>query len=448
MAGVSTIPGPKGYPLIGNLLEMGSDPLDFFTRCARDYGDFVQCKLGRDRFYLLNNPAYIEYVLVTNHRNFIKSKDYRQEDMRLLFGQGLLTSDGEFWLRQRRLSQPAFHRDRIIRYAAMMVAYTQQMLGTWHDGETRDIHQDMTRVTLDVVARTLFDTDITDKAAAVGKAMRGLGEELANDYGVLGYLIPFSVPTPRHLRFRRAVSDLDNIVYTIIRQHRNNDEDNGDLLTMLLAARDEDGSQLSDQQVRDEVMTLFLAGHETTALALSWTWYLLAQHPEVEAKLVAELQAVLAGREPTAADLPRLHYSEQIINESLRLYPPAWLIGRQVEKECEIGGHHLAAGDNLVLCQWTMHRDPRYYDDPERFNPERWTDEMKGNLPKYAYFPFGGGPRLCIGLQFARMEATLMLATIAQQFHFDLAPTNKIAMLPSITLRPRHGVKVTLQRRH
>lgn len=431
--------GPKGRFLVGNLLEFDRDPLNFLLRCAREYGDVVYFSALGVQIYLLNHPDLIESVLVTNNRNFIKDKGLRIRPIRQIFGNGLLTSEGDFWIRQRRLAQPAFHRERIAVYGQVMVDCAEQVIKNWRPGETRDVHQDMMHLTLEIVVKTLFGADTATEAQDVVEAI----EVIANQFASQSiYILPLSfLPTPGQIRFDRAVKKLNKIIHQIIRMRRDRRQERDDLLSLLLQSQDEDGSQMTDQQLRDEVMTLFLAGHETTALALSWTWYLLAQHPEVESKLISELREALNGRPPMVSDLRQLSYCEMIVKESMRLYSPAWVIGREALQDLEIGGHFIPKGAQVMMSQWLMHRDPRYFDRPEEFRPERWAEEQIKSLPKYAYFPFGGGPRLCIGNSFAMMEATLILATIAQRFHVAVVPDQTVTPLPSITLRPKYGVK-------
>lgn len=439
-------PGPRGRPLTGNLLDYTRDHLVFLTRCAREYGDVVGLRFVNVPVYLLNHPDHVEYVLVRNNRNFIKS---RGERISLGFlGNGLLTSEGSFWRRQRRLAQPAFYRERIAAYGEVMVECGERMVAGWRDDEIRDVHDDMGHLTLEIVARTLFGVPLGNaEFVAVGDALATISQRFTGRGGVF-FQVPEKVPTPGNLRFRRAVRRLDGLIYRIIRDRRASGEDAGDLLSMLLAVRDEEtGEGMTDRQLRDEAMTVFLAGHETTANALSWTWHLLAGHPEVDSRLQEELREVLAGRPPTIEDLPRLHYTDMVVKESMRLYPPVWAFGREALADCEIGGYHVPAGTQLIMSQWVMHRDPRYYEEPGRFRPERWGDGSTEGLPKYAYFPFGGGPRLCIGQSFAKMEAVLLLATIAQQIRLRSAPGERVVPQPSITLRPRNGMRMALAKR-
>lgn len=438
-------PGPEGHYLAGNLLDYARDPLGFLARCSREYGDVVRLRFPGRFIYLLNHPDHAEYVLVKNNRNFIKSRYFRQELGFL--GKGLLNSEGEYWRRQRRLAQPAFHRQRINTYGEVMVSYTERMLATWQDGETRDVHQEIMRLLLEIVAKVLFDAEIAKSGEvrrAIDRAMKRFDEQGS---AMLVRFLLGNFPTPTNLRFRKAIRQLDEIIYGLIDERRNGGKNAGDLLSMLLHARDEEGNGMSDKQLRDEVITVLLAGHETNAVALSWTWYLLSQHPEVEAKLLEELQEVLGERAPTVEDLPRLRYTEKVIKESMRLYPPAWAISREAIEECEIGGYHVPAGTQLFIVMWLMHHDPRHFEDPEVFDPDRWGDGLVKRIPKYAYLPFGAGPRLCIGSSFAMTEATLLLATIARKFRLELLPGQQPIPQPSVTLRPKGGISMVLERR-
>lgn len=419
------------------------DPLNYFTGLARKYGDIAGLRIFNFRLYLINHPDYIEDVLVNHPRKFIKGRVLQAN--RRVFGKGLLTSEGDFWLRQRRLAQPAFHRARIAGYASTMVEYTERLLHEWQDGEERDIHKEMMRLTMQIVGKTLFDGDVERDAQEVGKSLELLLELGANFRRTL--LVPHWLPTPTNIRQERAIRQIEKVLYRIIAEKRASGRDAGDLLSMLLAAQDEDGSRMTDQQLRDETITLFLAGHETTANTLSWTWWLLAQNPAVEARLHAELSEVLAGNAPSLDDLPKLVYTNHVITESLRLYPPAWGTARTAIEDHEIAGYPVPKGSGVSFAQWTVHRDPRWYDAPEEFRPERWEGDLLKRIPKFAYFPFGGGPRQCIGNSFALMEAALILATVAQRFRFRLVEGHPVVPLASITLRPRHGIRVVLESR-
>ncbi|HTT32502.1 MAG TPA: cytochrome P450 [Methylomirabilota bacterium] len=422
---------------------LNENPLEFFPRLARDYGDVAGIRVVNFRTIFINHPDAIEEVLVTHARRYIKGRILRAN--RHVFGEGLLTSEGDFWLRQRRLAQPAFHRARIASYASTMVEYTQRMLENWRDGEQRDAHQEMMRLTLRIVGKTLFDADVAGDAQDVGKSLELLLELGANFRRTL--FIPHWVPTLTNLRIKREIKFIESILYRIIAERRATGRDTGDLLSMLLHAQDEDGSHMTDRQLRDETITLFLAGHETTASTLSWTWWLLSQNPRVEAKLHAELDAVLCGRAPTLDDLSNLPYTGNVVNESLRLYPPAWGLARVAIEDHELCGYPMKKGMGVAMAQWVVHRDPRWYDAPEEFQPERWEGDLLKRIPRFAYFPFGGGPRQCIGNSFAQMEAALILATIAQRFRLRLVPGHPVVPFASITLRPRHGVRVMLESR-
>lgn len=438
-------PGPKGHWLFGNVAEFRKDRLGFLERCAREYGDCVGIRLGPFRVMVVNHPDLVEDVLVTQNRRFIKHFALRMAKPTL--GNGLLTSEGDFWRKQRKLAQPAFHRERIAAYASVMVDSTERMLQSWADGQTRDVQDDMMRLTLEIVAKTLFDADVTaasaDASIAMETLLRSFTERINNMFR-----LPMSFPTPANLRFKRAARRLDDLLFSVITERRATGEDRGDLLSMLLQARDEDdGTRMTDRQLRDETMTLFMAGHETTANTLAWTWYLLANHPEAEARLHAELDDVLGDRPPTFNDLSRLTYADMVITEALRFYPTVWLVGREAIEPCEVGGYPVPVGTTIYMSQWVLHRDARYFDDPESFRPERWADGLAKRLPRYAYFPFGGGPRICIGNSFALMESVLLLATIARRFRLRLAPDASVTLMPTMTLRPDGGIKMIVTAR-
>ncbi|MDQ3472442.1 MAG: cytochrome P450 [Acidobacteriota bacterium] len=438
-------PGPKGHPILGVMPEFNRDTLGFITRC-RDYGDVVRARFLYVTAYFIYHPDDIEYVVSTNAKNFIKSMSLRSNFFQRLVGNGLLTSEGEVWKRQRRLAQPAFHRQRISAYGDVMVNYAQRMMATWQAGEVRDIHRNMMRLTLEIVVRTLFNADVSQDADKVGRVLSQIVKPFASQ-ATIKWILDNRLPTTTHRRFHREAQEIDDIVYRIIADRRASGLDQGDLLSMLLEAQDEDGSQMTDKQLRDEVMTLFLAGHETTALTLSWAWYLLAQNPAVEEKFHAELDDLLGGRLPTMDDLSRLKYTDRIVREAMRLYPPAYGLGREAIEECEIGGFRVPRKTQVFMFQWATQRDPRFFPEPEAFHPERWTEEFASSLPKYAYFPFGGGPRFCIGNTFAMMEIVLVLATIGQRFKLALAPDHPVSILPAMSLRPRDGIHVVVENR-
>jgi len=436
-------PGPKPRWISGNLREFSRDRLAALTRWHREYGDVVSARFGPRPIWFVYHPDLIEQVLVDQNRKFIKH--YRLRSTKRTLGNGLLTSEGDFWRGQRKLAQPAFHRDRIASYAGVMVDYTERMLRSWSPGQSRDVQDDLMRLTLEIVAKTLFDAEIGSDSADASEAM----ELLMNNFiARTGALIPIPrwLPTPLNLSLERAARRLDRIILGVIAERRKTGEDRGDLLSMLLHAQDEEsGRMMSDAQLRDEAMTLFMAGHETTANTLAWAFYLLATHPEVEAALHAELQGVLGGRPPTLADLPRLPYTGMVVSETLRLYPTVWMLGRESIEPVRIGDYDVPVGMTVFMPQWVVHRDPRWFDDPESFLPGRWTDANRESMHRYAYFPFGGGPRICIGNNFALMEASLLLASIAGRFRLELAPDADVVPLPTITLRPARGLKMVVR---
>src|SRR5260221_6857032 len=442
----SRAPGPKGTPIMGVMRDFNRDQLSFIERCRDEFGDVVWMRFLYVPAIFLYHPDEVEYVLVTNSKNFIKSMSLRSNFFQRLVGKGLLTSQGEEWKRARRLSQPAFHRERLASYGDTMVDYSNRLTSQWQDGETRDIHREMMRLTLEIVVQCLFSADVSRDVDHVGATLKELVKPFAAQ-ATLSWILNNRLPTPSHLRFHALAKKIDKVVYRIISERRASGKDEGDLLSMLLAARDEDGSQMNDRQLRDEVMTLFLAGHETTALTLAWSWFLLGTNPDAERKFHAELDEVLGNRAPTAADLPRLKFTEQIAKESMRLYPPAFGLGREAIHDCEIGGYRVPTGTQVFMFQWATQRDPRFYHAPLAFKPERWTEEYGERLPKYAYFPFGGGPRVCIGASFAMMEIILCLATIGQKFSLELVANHPVSIWPAMSLRPKDGIKVMVRNR-
>jgi cytochrome P450 len=437
--------GPRLLPLVGSVVAYAKAPLAFLEDCAwGGYGDVAYLTFLGQPTYVLNLPEHIEHVLVTKQRNYRKDK-LQHTLLEEFLGQGLLVSEGDFWLRQRRLMQPAFHRQRITAYGQLMGEQSQRLRATWRDGECRDIAGDMMKLTLGIVVRCLFGLELEDQAAAaVGPALSRVIDHFSK---VQTLVVPSWVPTPENLGYRAAVQRLYGTVDDIVRRRREVSGDTGDLLSMLLHTRDEDGSRMSDQQIRDEAITLMLAGHETTAITLTFCWDLLSRNPEAEQALHQELDSVLGGREPTVEDLPALPFTEGVVKESLRLFPPVWSLSREAVAADEVAGWHIPAGAMVWMNQWTVHRDPRFYEEPLAFRPQRWLAGLERRLPRFAFFPFGGGPRLCIGLSFAMMEARLALATLAQRFRLERTSEAEVELLPSITLRPRHGLPMRLHAR-
>ncbi|MER3554143.1 MAG: cytochrome P450 [Meiothermus sp.] len=409
------------------------NPLEQFTYIAHTLGDVADISNPEWQAYLLSHPEHIEFVHVQTGRIF--DKGYNEPATQALLGNGLVTSERDFWLRQRRMIQPAFHRERIAGYGKVMVEYAERWVAAWQDGETRDVHADMMAVTLEIILKSLFDTEVGQETESFGHAM---------DQALGGMAGMFSGDPTAQDRFGQAVGEINNFTARVIAERRKNPVDHGDLLSMLLAAQDEEGTGMSDEQLLDECKTLIMAGHETTSNTLSWAFYLLSRHPEVEAKLHAELDRVLGGRTPGMEDLRALEYTKLVIKETMRLLPAVWGVGRRAAQDSEIGGYFVPAGTDLQMSQWVVHRDPRWYENPLEFRPERWADGLEKRIPKYAYFPFGGGPRMCIGNNFALMEAPLILATVAQKYR--LRVLEEPVLEPSITLRPKHGLKVRLER--
>jgi cytochrome P450 len=437
-------PGPGGWFSGWRLMR---DPLPFIEKLFREYGDVVHLRLAGFHVYVVASPDGIKHVLQENHRNYVKSADYKI--LAQLLGQGLVTSEGSLWLRQRRLMQPMFHRQKIAAFGAMMTDCALAMLEGWRTRaekrEPFDVATEMMRLTLQIVGRALLTMDLTAQADLIGRNMTIANERMGEMD--LTALVPW-LPTPANRRFRKSVNVLRQLVLKIIAARRREGRDYGDLLSMLLAVRDEEtGESMSDEQLRDEVLTLILAGHETTATALSWTWYLLSQNPEAERKLHAELDEVLGGRPPAMADLANLNYTGMVIDEAMRLYPPVWAIGRQALEDDEISGYRVPQGSNVMVSQWLAHHHPGYWENPLRFEPERFSAERAAGRPRYAFFPFGGGPRMCIGNLFALTEAQLVLATVAQRYRLRLLPNHPIETQPLVTLRPHYGVKVVLEQR-
>ncbi len=428
------------------MVEIARNPLAMMVAMQRDHGDIAHWRIGPQDIYLFSHPDLIRDVLVTNQKNFHKSRGL--ERAKRLLGNGLLTSEGEFHLRQRRLAQPAFHRQRIATYAGTMIDYAERTGARWQDGETVDMHNEMMRLTLGIVARTLFDADVDNEAAEIGAALTQAFESFNLA------MLPFTellekLPLPAVRRFNAARDTLDRTIYRMIEERRRSGEDRGDLLSMLLLATDTegDGGGMSDLQLRDEALTIFLAGHETTANALTWTWYLVSQNPDVEAKLHAEVDAVLGDRAPCFEDLLLLPYTRMVFAESMRLYPPAWAIGRRALEPFDVRGYRIPKRAVVLMSQYIVHRLPEYFPDPERFDPERWTPEAQASRPKFSYFPFGGGTRVCIGEQFAWMEGVLLIAALSRKWRMNLVPGHPVEVQPLITLRPKHGMSMTVHKR-
>ncbi len=445
--GAHLAPSPPQLPVLGHLHVFGHGParLQNVLALRQRYGDVVRLRLGGIHAHLIANPDLVQEVLHTRNREFDKHTRGTYK-LRLVLGLGLLTSEGSFRLRQRRISQPAFHRKKIVSFAERMVNAAQEMCGEWREGEALDVHEAMMRVTLRVVSETLLGTDVTNEAATVGTALDVVIADINRRVNQLFDVMP-PIPTRRNRRFMNAMGALDDIVLGIIGERRGARTKQDDLLQMLMDTRDVDtGESMNDAQLRDEVMTIFLAGHETTANALSWSLYLMSKTPEVARKLRAEVQRVLGDRPATCEDLPALQTTRQIVEETLRLYPPAWMIARAPVEDTELGGYFLPKRSLLLVSPWVVHRHPNYWSDPEGFDPDRFSPKARATHHRFQYFPFGGGPRICIGSNFALMEAQLILATLAQRWHLEFVPGRRVVAEPLITLRPRGGLWMTPRR--
>jgi cytochrome P450 len=464
-------PGPT-YKLPGKLLrQFIRDPINTLSTIAREYGEISYFKLGPEHVYLINNPDYIEKVLIYDHRNFKKGR--RLQTAKIVLGEGLVTSEGDFHNHQRRLIQPIFHPKQIMIYSNIMTDYAVRMRNRWKDVSTIDISEEMMRLTLGIICKSVLNYDVESEAQEVGTALttvRNYSKRLQSPIGQVLNKIPI-LPAPK--KAREARKKLDSLVYGLITDRRQQEESGNemrydDLLSRLMQAQESNTAnhvsnngisststspaftsdgKMSDKQVRDEVMTIFIAGHETTSNALTWTFYLLSQYSNVERKLHDEIELVLGNRIPTADDIPKLQYTEMVLRESMRIYPPVWTMGRRVENDYSVGEYTVPAGSSILMCQYVMHHDPRYYEKPEEFNPDRWTDDFKARLPRFSYFPFGGGIRGCIGEPFAWMEGVLIIATIAQEWSMHLVPSQRIKLDPAITLRSKYGMKMKLSQR-
>lgn len=447
---IDQLPGPEPISasnplkLLKFLHTLNTDSLGVLEDAARTYGDMMAFTVLGHKQVMVSNPDAMREVLVTKSKSFHKDADYKDDKVGLarFLGAGILVTDGEFWKKQRKMVQPALHATRIREYADTMIRYTSETVASWQGKHEIDFAEEMMHLTLRIVSRTLFDTDIRDNADNVTEAM-----EAVNEGASYMRILPAWVPTPQELASRRALKDLDAFVYDLIERRRAENKDHGDLLSMLLLTEAEDGERMSDKQVRDEAVTLFLAGHETTANALNWTFWQLAQNPEVEAKLHHELDTVLEGRPATLADLPNLPYTDWVLKEAMRIMPPVSGVGRVAIEDVQIGEYLLPAGTNVVCNFYSVQRDPRYWDEPLAFRPERFAPESDTERHRYAYLPFGAGPRVCIGINFANMEAQLLLATIAQHYTLRLKPDHDVIPVARITTYPKDGLPMTLTQR-
>ncbi len=441
-----TIPGPRGLPILGVMPEMVSDMLGLFTKTSREFGGIAQFKLLNSTYFLITNPNYVKYILQDNYKNYIRGRSV--ETGRVLLGNGLPLIDGDFWLRERRLLQPAFHRERLAALTTTASGVIESFIQKWEqnaqNGQPLDLDEEMMRLTLSVIIKSMFSADIDDKIQSLSHAFNVASKFMLWRSQQM-WAPPLSVPIPRNVEYNRAFNVLNDTIYPLIENARKDPKD--DLLGMLLAMRDEEtGEGMTDQQARDEVVTIFFAGHETTAASMAWAFYLLSEHPEVEEHVRHELKSVLNGRIPTSADLPKLAYTQQVIQEVLRLYPAAYLFAREAVTDDVIDGYPIPPKTLIFITPFITHRDPTYWPDPERFDPDRFAPEQVSNRPRHIYYPFGEGPHVCIGNNFALMEMQLILAIALQRFRLTLVPNHPIAFKPEATLRPKYGMKMIVKK--
>ncbi len=439
-------PGPKPIIPLGLLSSFRRDSIGFLTRIAKEYGDIVHFKFGPIRIVLLNHPDFIKEVLSTQHSNFIKGRPLKM--VKEVLGEGLLTSEGELHKRQSQIIRPAFHRKMIESYAISMTECASHLMNGWEDGMTVDIRDEMTRMSLAIAGKTLFTVDIDDEAPEIIQALNTVSALFGRITMPFAELL-IKIPIPSTIRFNRAKARLDETIYKMIDNRRNNKVDNGDMLSLLLRSQDENGAGggMSDQQVRDEALTLFLTAFDTTSNALNWTWYLLSQNPEAEAELHEELDRVLKGRIPTVEDIEQLKFTRMVFGEAMRMFPPTYVLARQALEDFSIDKYIVPGGTLILMSPYLIHHDSRFHKEPEKFNPHEWDNHSKNKASNYEYFPSGGGPRACLGQSFAWMEGVLVLASIAQLWQAKLVPDHPVELLQVLNLRPKYGMKMTLHRR-
>ena len=436
-----------GLPLLGNYPEHQKDRLSLYSRAVQQFGDVVQINFGPFPIILFNDPEYVRLIFVEGAYDFIKG-EYMHNAFRPSIGNGLFISEGALHRQQRKLMAPSFQPRHIKNYADTMVMYSERIQQEWHEGERIDVAREMTHLTMSIIGKVLFDADVFTESDELGAAMTTVLAHISQFLSSL-VAVPLNWPTKHNREVLRAIAVLRNRMRQMIEERRASSEERDDFLSILLRARDEDGNQMSEEQAIDECLTLFGAGHETTATALAWTWYVLSQHPDIYARVLQEVDTVLQGRVPTYNDLANLPYCLQVFKETLRLYPPAYALTRVALHDIELNGYQVHKGESVMIPIYVLHRRSDFYPDPETFDPERFTPEREKQLPRYAYMPFGAGPRICIGNYFAMMEGHLLLATLAQRVTFDLIPGQKIVPDPqkTITIRPINGVQVKVHRR-
>lgn len=435
------LPGPTGNWLSGNWPEFRKDMLEFFHKYTAVYGDIYQFRLFAMRFCVVNSPQLLHEIFVEKNDSFIKSWNMRQ--LKMAFGNGLVTSSGEFWKQQHRIVQPAFRRAKLHKYAQQMIDIIDRVVGEWQDGQTFDIHGEMVKITLQIVSKTLFNIDTQQDVQRVKDSIDVIVKQFASITSSR-IPIPFIVPTPQNLKVMKIFFQFPHNARRMIRARKKLGYLD-DLISDLFKAQQELG--VTDKQVLDEVFTLLVVGHETTATSLTWAFYLIAKHPEVQEKIQDEIQRVIGKRNIEVEDIGKLTYTSNVVKETLRLYPPLWAIGRETIEDVHIGKHLIPKGVQVLMVQHVVHRDPRYFPDPQKFQPQRWEDGLEKKIPKYVYFPFGGGPRVCIGNHYNMIESTLILATAIQKFDIQMLKDRGTELLPSITLQPRHKVYITVRQR-
>ncbi|WP_260399771.1 cytochrome P450 [Peribacillus simplex] len=438
---------PKGRLISGHTKEFQTDPIGFLTRLAKEYGEVAKFRFGPfHNVYHISNPDLIKQILVTKQKSFVKSKDFNV--LKPLVGEGLLTSEKDFHMRQRRLIQPSFKKTHISQYAKDMIDTTMDYISTWQHDDERIITKDMMNITLGIVSKTMFSMEFKGGYEIVGKPLETALRITVKRMRKI-FRMPLWVPTKINRKYKKAIQRLDKVIYGIIEKRKNDTVKHEDMLGILIDARDDkDGLGMTSLQVRDELMTIFLAGHETTATALSWALYEISKHPEIQSKLFSEVNSIIGHRTPKAEDFMKLPYTQNIIHETLRVYPPSYILSRDVAEDVVIGGYRFKKGDMILISSYVMQHNPEYFDQPESFIPERFENNFLKSLPAFAYFPFGGGPRVCIGNHFAMMEAVLVLACIAKRYRIKLAPDHhEVTPLPALTLRPKNGLRMVIEER-
>jgi cytochrome P450 len=443
-------PGPVAKGISGNMKDLSANPLEYTAQIARDYPGIGRFRVYHKYVYIVSDPEYVKYIFKTNNSNYRKSQHYSK--LKFLLGNGLITSEGDFWLRQRRLAQPIFHKQRIATFVTQMAETTQELIDQWkrtyNPADTLEIGDEMKKLALRIVGRTMLSVDLLHEASTFGEKVKS-STKFINKRQNTFVPVPVWIPTKKNRQFLADRAYMDSVIFKIIEERYKSDNNTAnDLLSMLLDARDADtGERMNEQQLRDEVATIFLAGFETTAQALTWTWYALSQHPEIESKFHEELKEVLNGRTPEFEDLPKLQYTAQIIQEVMRLYPPVYNIGRENINDDTIGGYHIPKGSTFLISSYILHRAEGLWPEAEKFIPERFAPENAAHIDNDAYVPFGGGQRKCIGNHFAMMEMQIVIAMIGQHFRLRLKQGHSIIPSPAVTLVPKHGLPMHLQLR-